>query len=160
MISKAQTDFYTIAILCDSYNIFFFFRCFVGQGTGPAQKPDENRYMELVIVKLCTLNPSPVKEKGKTLLRWTLIMRGYRKIREMILSNARIMRVTSIQLLEINNTTLEKWYNKRSKSQEQQLLEQGIHPPVPPIASTQSLPKSNILQKTSPSYPSNQFLFV
>ena len=39
-----------------------------------------------------------------------MVSRAYKKIRDAILNNARIMEETSIQLAEINNTTLIQWY--------------------------------------------------
>lgn len=66
--------------------------------------------MEALVTKLCEAYPSNIQRKGSTTLRWTLVSRAYKKIRDAILNNARIMEETSIQLAEINNTTLIQWY--------------------------------------------------
>ena len=87
-------------------------RSFLGQNSGPASWPDCNRYMEVVIIKLCQIYPSPVKNNGNTTLCWTLVGNAYKRIRETILNNAYVMQQTSIQLAEINHRTLIQWYVK------------------------------------------------
>ncbi|XP_060757014.1 uncharacterized protein LOC132868060 [Neoarius graeffei] len=84
-------------------------RCFLGQNTGPAQWPDCNRYMECLITKLCTENPSPVRHNKGTVQRWTLICRTYQDIRQKVLHNPQVMQQTNIQLVEINQATLLQW---------------------------------------------------
>lgn len=84
-------------------------RCFLGQNSGPATWPNCNRYMEAVHIKLCQIYPSPVKQNGNTTLRWTLVGNAYKKIRETVINNARVMQQTSIQLAEVNQRTLTQW---------------------------------------------------
>lgn len=98
-------------------------------------------------------------------------MTTYKKICDLVLSNATVMRGTSIQLVEINSHTPQQWYevflwictyfvydeymirislsicdvlyyryNRRSKGQEKEVLEQGITLPTPPIPSSDDLP--------------------
>ena len=119
-------------------------RCFLGQGTGPAQKPDSNRYMESLIIKLCHVYSTPERSQGKTVQRWTLITRAYSLIRDIVVSNPRVMEETSIALLEINNATLTTWYNARAKRQERLLLEQGLKTVRPPIEASRELPPARV----------------
>ena len=102
-------------------------RTFLGQNSGPASWPDANRYMEALIVKLCASNPSPVKDRQKV-QRWWLIIASYKKIRDTVLGNAKVMSETKIQLAEINNKTLVAWYNNRSKTQEKVRCQQSLLP--------------------------------
>ena len=112
--------------------------CFLGQGTCPAQRPDSNRYMESVIVKLCQ-STTPDRSKGKTFQRWTLVTHAYCAIRETVLSNANVMGETGLTLLEINNATLLTGHNACTKRHERMMLEQGPRRVQPPMESSQPL---------------------
>ena len=85
-------------------------RCFLGENAGPAQRPDCNRYMEALFLKLYSVFPSNVRKDGKTIVRWTLVSQTYKDIRNMVLNNRTIMEQTNIQLAEVNNATLVQWY--------------------------------------------------
>ena len=56
-----------------------FLRCFLGQNSGPVQRPDCNRYMESLFVLLCQKYPANTKKNGKTIMRWTLVAQAYKK---------------------------------------------------------------------------------
>lgn len=116
-----------------------FFRCFHGAEGGIAQRPDSNRYMELLIIKLCTAYPSPIKKGSKRVDRWSQVSRAYRNIRELISNNPRVLNQTHIALFGINNATLLQWYNKRTREQERQMLEQNIRLPLPQMTADQPL---------------------
>jgi hypothetical protein len=95
--------------ICINAVFALIFRCFLGQNAGPAQRPDCNRYVEAVIVKLCSIHPQNVRKEGVRIQRWTLVCRDYKAIREMVLNNARVMEETGIQIVEINTATLTQW---------------------------------------------------
>ena len=80
-----------------------------------------------------------------------MVGRAYKKIRELILSNGKIMGNTSLQLVEINNLTLTQWHNKRSKKQELEVLQQGIDLPTPEITSQESFPEAKSTPTELPS---------
>ncbi|KAH3826020.1 hypothetical protein DPMN_127909 [Dreissena polymorpha] len=86
-----------------------------GENEGPAQKPDANRIMACLIVKLCGAFPSPEKRDGQRQDRWTLVTRAYRNIRQLVLDSPVVMKKTALQLFNVNNATLTKWYNDRVK---------------------------------------------
>ena len=121
-----------------------FFRAFHGTEGGAAQKPDSNRYMELIIIKLCSAYPSPVKEGGKRMDRWSQIARGYKNIRELVVNSPRVMDQTGITLFAINNKTLTAWYNSRTKDQERRMLEQNIRLAEPCMTARTSLPAPKV----------------
>ena len=123
-------------------------RAFLGQNSGPASWPDANRYMEALFVKLCAHYPSPVRKDNRSIQRWSLIMEAYRKIRDTVLGNAKVMRETKLQLAEVNHKTLIAWYSKRSKTQERDVLVQGIAPPVDVPSDPQPLPEQQEAPKT------------
>lgn len=66
--------------------------------------------MEALFIQLCQKYPQPVKRDGRTVLRWTLIGQAYKKICDLVLNNHLVMQKTTIQLVEINQATLTKWY--------------------------------------------------
>ena len=66
--------------------------------------------MEALFILLCQKYPQPIKQDSKTVLRWTLIGNAYKKIRDVVISNPLVMKKTSIQLVEINQHTLTRWY--------------------------------------------------
>ena len=85
------------------------------ENDGAAQRPDSNRYMESLIIRLCGAYTSTQKEYGRRVERWTLVTRSYRQIRKPIVDNLRVMALTKIILFSIYNATLLQWYNKRVK---------------------------------------------
>lgn len=50
------------------------------------------------------------------------------------------MRETTIQLPDVNQTTVSQWFIKREKKKEQETLKQGITPPHQEATSSQPLP--------------------
>ncbi|XP_049341399.1 uncharacterized protein LOC125805116 isoform X2 [Astyanax mexicanus] len=104
-------------------------RCVLGASSAPAQWPDCCRLVETIFIRLCTIYPSP-KRKGKgALSRWSLILKDYHKIRQLVLGNSMVMQGTSLQLVEVNQNTLIQWHNSRVKRQELAVLLQGTNLP-------------------------------
>ncbi|XP_038072943.1 uncharacterized protein LOC119741264 [Patiria miniata] len=131
-------------------------RCFLGESSGPAQWPDCNRYVESLMSKLCECFPSSTRSEGKHTPRWTHITRAYKNIRQKVLDSAIIMSETSLQLVDVNNTTLMQWYNKKMKKQEKAVLMQGItHKPAPHTA-PDPLPEPVTGPRLMPQPKSNQ----
>ncbi|XP_070403353.1 uncharacterized protein [Nothobranchius furzeri] len=123
-------------------------RCYSGARI-PGQWPDCNRIVEAIFVQLCMAYPNPKRVEGVAFSRWTLIIRAYKHIRECILNNITIMEETTIQLPEVNKTTLTQWYCRRTRAQEKDILEQGILAPKPAISgetSQQSAPQHKAIQ--------------
>lgn len=87
-----------------------FCRSFLGPNAAPAVKPDANRYMEAVVIKLCHMFPAQVKMGNLVIQRMTMVAREYKRIREVIVFNPRVMGNTGLQLMEINASTLNRWY--------------------------------------------------
>ena len=83
-------------------------RCFVGAHS-PAQWPECNRVVEAIFIRLCALYPSAVRCDGRRVSRFTVVTRAYNNIKECIVSNAKVMSETTIQLPEINAATLTQW---------------------------------------------------
>ncbi|MEQ2173575.1 hypothetical protein GOODEAATRI_033422, partial [Goodea atripinnis] len=110
-------------------------RCVLGASSAPAQWPDCCRLVETIFIRLCGLHSAP-KRKGKGAeSRWSLILRDYRKIRDLVVGNARVMQGTEIQLVEVNQNTLIQWHNGRQKKQELSVLLQGTAvPPNLPVS--------------------------
>lgn len=95
---------------CFTSFVFILYRIALGRQGVPAQYPDCCRVVEQLCIKLCLVYPSPQKTKtGKTEARWTLIIRAYKKIRELVTNNAKVMTLTALQLVMLNNATLSKW---------------------------------------------------
>ena len=90
-------------------DLFCCIRNFLGQGVGPAQWPDANRYMEGLIVHLCDAFPTHKRGKGSLTLRWNLVQGCYQKIKRKVMTNARVLAETGLQLADINQRTLSAW---------------------------------------------------
>ncbi|KAG1973265.1 hypothetical protein F2P79_000769 [Pimephales promelas] len=80
-------------------------RCFVGAHS-PAQWPSCNRVVEAIFTRLCALYPNVVRCDGVRVSRFTMVVRAYKHIRECILTNAKVMSETTIQLPEVNSATV------------------------------------------------------
>ncbi|KAJ8332984.1 hypothetical protein SKAU_G00418800 [Synaphobranchus kaupii] len=75
--------------------------CCVLASTGsPAQWPNSCRLVESIFVKLCDIHKSPKKQGNYALTRWTLILRDYSKIRQLVLGNGTVMQSTTLQLFD------------------------------------------------------------
>ncbi|CAC5390844.1 unnamed protein product [Mytilus coruscus] len=121
-----------------------------------------NRYMEEVIKCLLERYPTPQKRPKGTLTRWTLILNGYDRIRRAVIDN-RVMTLTALQLLAINNTTLVSWYKQRKKSEEKLILSQGIEVSTPSFIApaTEPVPAALGRPVTLTSQPiAPQFTFI
>ncbi|XP_062255655.1 uncharacterized protein LOC133965223 [Platichthys flesus] len=128
-------------------------RCVLGSTGSPAQWPDCCRLVESIFIKLCRLYKSPKKQGSQVLTRWTLIMNDYIKIRELVLGNGVVMQATTLQLFEVNQTTLIQWHNKRLKRQDCSILLQGVNlPPAIPIAPV-PLPPMQSRPTAAPPHP-------
>ncbi|XP_073689357.1 uncharacterized protein [Garra rufa] len=114
-------------------------RCFVGAHS-PAQWPDCNRVVEAIFTKLCMLYPNAVRCEGVRVSRFTMVARAYKHIRECILTNAKVMSETTIQLPEVNAATVTQWFSRRCRSHEQEILKQGIQASDAPMAGPDNLP--------------------
>ncbi|XP_060905128.1 uncharacterized protein LOC132982594 [Labrus mixtus] len=110
-------------------------RYVLGSSGSPAQWPDCCRLVEAIFVRLCQLHKSP-KKKGKgSLTRWSLMLKDYRKVRQLVRDNGTLMKDTTLQLYEVNQTTLTQWHNNRVKRQDLAVLLQGVNLPAPlPVA--------------------------
>ncbi|CAM4510591.1 unnamed protein product [Leuciscus chuanchicus] len=126
-------------------------QCVLGSTASPAQWPDCCRLVETIFVRLCRLHKNPKKQgQAGTLTRWTLILQDYRNIRQLILGNGAIMQSTTLQLVEVNQTTLIQWHNKRVKRQDVTLLLQGMNLPGPLPLASEVLPPANIRPAAPP----------
>ena len=96
----------------DKRNLFLcFFRAMVGGNSGPATEVKASPLVECLCKKLQSVFNSPQKKDGKSVSRWRLILGAYHHIRQLVTLNSAIMDNTNIQLYELNQTTLIKWYD-------------------------------------------------
>lgn len=86
------------------------FRAMVGGNSGPATTVSSNPIVEELCKKLESAIHSPKKIDGRSVSRWRLILDAYHHIRDLVTLNDKIMSETNIQLYEINQSTLLKWY--------------------------------------------------
>ncbi|MEQ2213532.1 hypothetical protein XENOCAPTIV_016610, partial [Xenoophorus captivus] len=120
--------------------------CVLGASIAPAQWPDCCRLVETIFIRLCALHSAPERKGKGAESRWSLILRDYSKIRDLVVGNARVMQGTEIQLVEVNQNTLIQWHNGRQKNEELSVLLQGTavppHLPVSeePLMDTRVLP--------------------
>lgn len=107
-------------------------RCFLGEGSGPAQWPNASRLVEAVCLALCRIYPAGQTVAGVRVNRWAAILRDYRIIRDVVLDSPRLMAETRLQLFELNQQTLSQWHNARKKSRRGRSCSRAFRPlPVP-----------------------------
>ncbi|KAG1670858.1 hypothetical protein GQR58_016655 [Nymphon striatum] len=124
--------------------------CFVGQNRGPAQYPDQNRYVEAVMVKLCARHLRNIPQNKVLFQRWSLVMNDYKSIREKVNSNDRVMKSTSLQIFNVNVRTISAWSSKREKMQEKAIIGQALILPKPLRTASNPLPAAISVQKSPP----------
>ena len=87
----------------------------------------------IFLIRLCDLHQGPVRKGKGADSRWSLILRDYHKIRQLVVGNSLVMQGSEIQLVEVNQNTLTQWHNSRQKRQELSVLLQGaVLPPARP----------------------------
>ena len=153
----------------------------VGGNSGPATAVDASPVVEQLVVLLEKHFVSPQKQDGRTISRWRRILTSYHNIRELVTIHDDVMTTTNLQLYELNQTTLMKWYDKfnkctikvshnqyliiysliyyklrwnnRQKTLEKKILLQAL-PQPPPRAATKPLPPAKpLLPKPLPTPP-------
>lgn len=134
-------------------------RSVLASTASPAQWPDCCRLVEAIFIRLCRIHRSPRKKEKVTLSRWSLVLQDYRKIRQLILSNGAIMQDTTLQLVEVNQTTLVQWHNGRIKKQDQTLLLQGIDLPDPLGVAAEALPPASVRAVAPPQVQGEQHIY-
>ena len=82
----------------------------VGANSGPATAVSASPIVECLCKKLESFFHSPQKRDRKTISRWRLVLGAYHHIRELVTLNDKIMKNTNLQLYELNQATLLKWY--------------------------------------------------
>ena len=82
----------------------------LGVNTGPATWPDASRLVEAICVMLCRLHPSPRKSGRAVTPRFPVVASDYASIRQLVVTNARLMEQTTLLLFDINQRTLSQWY--------------------------------------------------
>ncbi|XP_070539244.1 uncharacterized protein [Ptychodera flava] len=100
------------------------------QHTGTVEWPDCNRYVECLTAKLCERYPSTKEIDGTTHPKFPLVYKAYKHIQGTVLDNAAVMKETSIQLSEINETTISQWYNKTPRCLEPDMFKKGVSLPT------------------------------
>ncbi|XP_070539241.1 uncharacterized protein [Ptychodera flava] len=94
--------------------------------TRTVEWPDCNRYVECLTAKLCERYPSTKEIDGTTHPKFPLVYKAYKHIQGLVLDNAAVMKETSIQLSEINQTTISQWYNKTPRCLEPDMFKKGV----------------------------------
>ncbi|XP_030261766.1 uncharacterized protein LOC115574407 [Sparus aurata] len=118
----------------------------LGASSEPAQWPNCCRLVENIFIRLCDLHQGPVRKGKGADSRWSLILRDYHKIRQLVVCNSLVMQGSEIQLVEVNQNTLIQWHNSRQKMQELSVLPQGtaLHSALPeseePLQEARALP--------------------
>ena len=88
--------------------------------------------MEGIFKRLCRIHQRSKTTQGSTVSRWNLILSDYAQIRDCVLSNFRVMSGTSIQLYQVNMTTLTQWHSGLEKQTETAVLRQtDLQEPLP-----------------------------
>ncbi|KAK1887486.1 Platelet glycoprotein Ib alpha chain [Dissostichus eleginoides] len=125
-------------------------RCFIGAHS-PAHWPNCNRVVEAIFTRLCDLYKNTLRCEGVRVSQFKMVIRAYKHIRECVITNAKVMTETTIQLPEVNVATVTQWFSRRCRSQEQQILKQGIPAPDAPMAGPEQLLVA--MQKGTSLYP-------
>ncbi|XP_045166755.2 uncharacterized protein LOC123530114 [Mercenaria mercenaria] len=130
----------------------------LGPNQSPAQWPNCNRYTEATCELLLRIFPGDQKREGRIWTRWRLVLRAFHNIRQVVVKSQKAMQMTDIQLPLLNKKTLQQWYNKEDKEQEQKVLLQGINMPKPPVTAS-GLPEARQKPAVLPSSEAPRFTF-
>lgn len=91
-------------------------RCPSWSSNGPAQRPDCCGLVESLFTRLCRLHPNPLKRGKASHSRWSLILKDYQRIRQLVTGSALLMQVTDIKLVEVSQHGLVQWYTRRQRT--------------------------------------------
>ena len=80
----------------------------------------------------------------------------YGDIKQLMLGNATVMQSTTLQLFDINQTTLVQWHNKRQKRQDSSILLQEVNLPASIPVAPMPLPPVQMSPTAAPPHPGPQ----
>ncbi|KAF5880175.1 uncharacterized protein DAT39_023324, partial [Clarias magur] len=103
-------------------------RCVAGTGSGLVQWPDASRLVEAVFIRLTVLHPASKRMMGGTVSRWTLVLRDYNTVRNVVTGHPALGARTTIQLFAVNQATLSQWHKRYTAAQEGRILHAGLSP--------------------------------
>ncbi|KAF5893765.1 uncharacterized protein DAT39_016542, partial [Clarias magur] len=101
-------------------------RCVAGTGSGLVQWPDASRLVEAVFIRLTVLHPASKRMMGGTVSRWTLVLRDYNTVRNVVTGHPALGARTTIQLFAVNQATLSQWHKRYTAAQEGRILHAGL----------------------------------
>ncbi|XP_047203981.1 uncharacterized protein LOC124857001 [Girardinichthys multiradiatus] len=127
-------------------------------GSGPASWPDASRLVEAIFKELCALYPGSRRVEGAVISQWTLVLRDYNSIRNVVLSHPALKTRTTLQLFAVNQSTLSQWYRKLTAIDERTTLMAGVAPLQAPTEAKESLLPAKELQEPQP-VPSTSSVF-
>lgn len=104
-----------------------------------SQFPDCCRLVENIFLRLCVIHRSPEESAPQ----WDLIIRDYRRIRQLVVGDGRVTQQTNLQLVEVSRAALVPWHSQRVRRQDALSLRQGLNLPVP-------LPVENVVLVSPP----------
>lgn len=71
--------------------------------------PDTSRLVEAIFIRLCILHPHCKRMMGCLVTRWSLVLRDYNTIRDVVVLHPDLMTRTTLQLFVVNQATLSQW---------------------------------------------------
>ncbi|KAF5890710.1 uncharacterized protein DAT39_019598, partial [Clarias magur] len=78
--------------------------CMAGTGSGP----DASRLVEAMFIRLMVVHPTSKRMMGATVSRWTLVLRDYNTVRNVVTAHPALSTRTTIQLFAVNKVTLSQ----------------------------------------------------
>ena len=121
----------------------------------PASSPAKSRVVEAICTHLC--NTIQQNRRGgvgvERASRWALIHQAYNRVRARVNNSQLLMEGTNLALFTINEQTLRRWYNNKTRREEVAMLLQGHTLPRPNICAATPLPLAHTQPTTPPQTP-------
>ncbi|MEM7299286.1 MAG: hypothetical protein AAF391_13595 [Bacteroidota bacterium] len=135
-------------------------KCFLSGGS-PALSPSKSRLVEALCINLCNdiCNTRTVTRNDgskRYLSRWKQIVQEYNDIRARLF-NSHLLEATNVTLFTINETTLRKWHQDKTRREDILNLMQGRDPPGNLAIAAENLPPATAPNELHGSAPKLSF---
>ncbi|XP_070834704.1 uncharacterized protein [Chaetodon trifascialis] len=84
--------------------------------------PDTNRLVEAIFIRLCILHPCSKRMSGCLITRWSLVLRDYNSMRDVVTLHPGLMSRTTLQLFAVTRATLSQWHRRWTSMQSRATL--------------------------------------
>ncbi|XP_014834812.1 PREDICTED: uncharacterized protein LOC106912504 isoform X1 [Poecilia mexicana] len=134
--------------------------CVTGTDGTMSLLPDASRLVEAIFKELSILHPTLQRIMGVVIYRWSLVLRHYNSIRNVVMSHPTLRSRTTLNLFAINQVTAAQWHKRFMPRDKMTTPVVAVAPLEVTVTSVESSPVGQEPQMDSSIFSVNQNLLV